>query len=222
MATSISALQQARPAAPFSRSSASRRLQQRRLAAVPVRAEVNTTDRGLTSGVQINGMRPTSPKAWAVMSTALKKGGVTFVDASAAEGLVRRGVPVIDIRPSSEFSKGRLPGSTNVQYFQLIEGWSPDKIVRRLGFTFFGVVGTEANPDFVEEVAAVARKKNAGCIVVCNIGGSLKPTGPSEFGRQSRSLTAAYELLQAGFSNIKVLENGYSGWLKAGKDEERD
>lgn len=50
---------------------------------------------------------------------------------------------------------------------------------------------------------AACPKKN-GLILVCNIGGTLEPTGPSEFGRQSRSLTAAYELVQAGFKNIKV------------------
>jgi len=52
-------------------------------------------------------------------------------------------------------------------------------------------------------VVAACPRKN-GLILVCNIGGTLQPTGPSEFGRQSRSLTAAYELVQAGFKNIKV------------------
>lgn len=31
-------------------------------------------------------------------------------------------------------------------------GWDPVRIVRKLGFAFFGVYGTEANPDFVDEV----------------------------------------------------------------------
>ena len=56
---------------------------------------------------------------------------------------------------------------------------------------------------FASQVIAACPKKN-GLILVCNIGGTLEPTGPSEFGRQSRSLTAAYELVQAGFKNIKV------------------
>ena len=44
--------------------------------------------------------------------------------------------------------------------------------------------------------------------------------GPSEFGRQSRSLTAAYELVQAGFSNIKILDGGYNGWTRDERDIE--
>ena len=56
-------------------------------------------------------------------------------------------------------------------------GWSPAKVIRRIGFTAFGVYGTEANPDFLSEVEAAVPKKNGGMILVCNIGGSLTPTG---------------------------------------------
>lgn len=37
--------------------------------------------------------------------------------------------------------------------------------------------------------------------------------GPSEWGRQSRSLTAAYELIQSGFTNIKVCARGVAPFL---------
>jgi hypothetical protein len=56
-------------------------------------------------------------------------------------------------------------------------GWSPAKVIRRIGFTAFGVYGTEANPDFLAEVEAAVPKKAGGMILVCNIGGSLTPTG---------------------------------------------
>ncbi|KAL4430353.1 hypothetical protein ABPG77_002159 [Micractinium sp. CCAP 211/92] len=217
----MSVLQPARPCAPFAGRASSKTLQQRR-SAVLVRADTKVAERGLTSGVQISGMRPTSPKAWELISKTLKKNGVSFVTADAVEAAIKRGTPVIDIRPSNEFQRGRIPGSVNCCFYQPIEGWSPDKIIRRAGFAFFGVYGTEANPDFVEEVAAAAPKKNGGIILVCNIGGSLDKTGPSEWGRQSRSLTAAYELIQSGFTNIKVLQDGYGGWTKAEKEIELD
>lgn len=85
---------------------------------------MNAADRGLTSGVQISGMRPTSPKvrqvgqpapapcwvlamsaprhaclqAWELISKTLKKSGVSFVGVDAVEAAVKRGTPVIDIR----------------------------------------------------------------------------------------------------------------------------
>lgn len=206
------ALPTRRPAAAFTapRSRSARRC--RRAAAAPVRA-------GLTSGLQIGGMRPTSPKAWALISTTLKQNGVSFISPAQA---ARNGTPIVDIRPSNEFSKGRLPGAVNCQFYQPIEGWGPDKIARRVAFTFFGVPGTEVNPEFLEQVAAAVPKRSGGCLLVCNIGGSLDPTGPSKFGRQSRSLTAAYELVQAGFKNVKILEGGYSAWAKEDRDVEME
>lgn len=33
-----------------------------------------------------------------------------------------RGIPVVDIRPEPDFKKGRIPGSINVQLYQLIAG----------------------------------------------------------------------------------------------------
>lgn len=222
MASTVFALQPARPCVPFSARASGKRLQQRQRT-VLVNAQTKVAaDTGLTSGVQISGMRPTSPKAWELISKTLKKNGVSFVTADAVEAAIKRGTPVIDVRPSNEFRRGRIPGSTNCCFYQPIEGWSPDKIIRRAGFAFFGVYGTEANPDFVDEVAAAAPKKNGGIILVCNIGGSLDKTGPSEWGRQSRSLTAAYNLIQSGFTNIKVLQDGYGGWTKAEKDIEVD
>ena len=41
-------------------------------------------------------------------------------------------------------------------------------------------------------------------ILYCQIGGSLEPWASSDFGRQSRSLTAAYDLLKAGYTDIQV------------------
>lgn len=49
-----------------------------------------------------------------------------------------------------------------------------------------------------------------------------KNIGPSEYGQQTRSLTAAYELVQSGYTNISVLTGGYNGWVKEEKDIEYD
>lgn len=37
--------------------------------------------------------------------------------------------------------------------------------------------GTELNPAFFEEIEAAAPNKEKGLILVCNIGGTLEPTG---------------------------------------------
>jgi len=64
-------------------------------------------------------------------------------------------------------------------------------------------------------------KKNADIVLYCNIGGQLEPWGSSEDGRQSRSLTAAYELYQNGYKKVRVLEGGVGGFVKQGCELER-
>ena len=70
---------------------------------------------------------------------------------------------------------------------------------------------------FVAEVEKlVGGKKSADILLYCNIGGQLEPWGNSEDGRQSRSLTAAFELYNNGFKKVRVLEGGVAGFVKAG------
>ena len=78
------------------------------------------------------------------------------------------------------------------------------------------------NPEFVDEVDRLTGgKKNADIVLYCNIGGQLEPWGNSQDGRQSRSLTAAYELYQNGYKKVRVLEGGVGGFVKQGGELER-
>lgn len=54
------------------------------------------------------------------------------------------------------------------------------------------------------QLAAAVPDKNMPVVLVCNVGGTLEEYGPSKYGRQSRSLMAAYELIQAGYKNVQV------------------
>lgn len=67
-----------------------------------------------------------------------------------------------------------------------------------------------------EVVNVTGGKKNADIVLYCNIGGQLESWGNSEDGRQSRSLTAAFELYNAGFKKVRVLEGGVGGFVKEG------
>jgi rhodanese-related sulfurtransferase len=173
------------------------------------------------SGYAVGGFRPTSPKAWEIMSTSLRKSKLKMISPQEVAFALKRGTKVIDIRPEAEYTGGRIPGAVSVKFFRLIEGWAPMKIARRGVYAFFGIInGTEFNERFFQEFEQAVPKKNETVILYCNIGGTLDPTGPSEFGQQSRSLAAAYELLRAGYKNVQVLKGGYNDWRKSGRDIE--
>ena len=163
----------------------------------------------------IHDRRPTSPKAWSMIAGELKRNKLKF--AKPAE-TTKRGTIVIDIRPSQDYNASHVPGAYNCEFFKSIEGWDPVKVLRRAVFAFFGILnGTEYNPGFVDEVIRLTGgKKNADIVLYCNVGGQLEPWGNSEDGRQSRSLTAAFELYNAGFKKVRVLEGGVGGFVKEG------
>eukprot|EP00889_Picochlorum_renovo_P001343 jgi/Picre1/28373/NNA_003778.t1 len=80
-------------------------------------------------------LRPTSPKAWEMISTELRKNKLKFASVSDAK---KRNVVVVDIRPKGEYDKGHVPGSVNVEFFQLIQGWDPVRVARRAVYAFLG------------------------------------------------------------------------------------
>lgn len=190
----------------------------KRAASASVRAEV--AQGSTASGLEINGMRPTSNKAWEVIATTLRRRGVKFISRDEVAAAAARGAPVVDVRPAGDWRESHVPGAASAEFYRLIQGWDATKIARRVAFTFFGVVGTEYNPDFLAQVEAAAPNKGTPVILYCQIGGSLEPWGSCEWGRQSRSLTAAYELLQADYRSVQVMEGGYCEWAKEERDAE--
>lgn len=89
----------------------------------------------------------------------------------------------------------------------------------RLGYALFGVLnGTEINPNFDKEVdAATGGQRDAPLVLYCSQGGSLEPTEQSKSGQQTRSLIAAFQLLQAGYTNLQVLKGGFKEWESSGR-----
>jgi hypothetical protein len=73
-----------------------------------------------------------------------------------------------------------------------------------------------AHPDIEELASERDTGKETGIVLCCKMGGTLEPRG--SIGVQSRSLIAAYELVQAGFGMIRVLNDGVNGWQRDGRD----
>ena len=178
----------------------------------------------------VEGERPTSTKGWeamhAAVAPAVKELGVEGVRAALA-----RGADVIDVRPRDEFDNRHLEGSVSCQLFRRIAGNSGSQRWRKAGFAFFGINGSELNPDFLDEVAALlgdSQKPGGGgiqlpwqkgkgggasqeVVLVCWTGGTLEESRNFPLGVQSRSLTAAYQLVKQGYRNVSFVGGGLSG-----------
>lgn len=161
----------------------------------------------------VDGNRPTSPKAWEAMYKKLTENKVRSVSSSDIEGLKGRGATIIDVRPETEFDAGHIDGSLNVSLYQPIVGNTPKQILRKAGYAFFGIFnGTEANENFECELKEAVGDFGDEIVVICNTGGSLESSVNFEYGKQSRSLMAAYEMVTFGYKKIRFLEGGYNQW----------
>ena len=65
---------------------------------------------------------------------------------------------LLDVRLQRNFADGAMANSVNVPLYQPISGWSLPANIRRAGFAFFGIYGTERNPGWLAQVEALLRK----------------------------------------------------------------
>ncbi|PNH10969.1 Rhodanese-like domain-containing protein 14, chloroplastic [Tetrabaena socialis] len=172
-------------------------------------------ERSGPSGLNVGRFRPTSSQGWADMATALRQANVRVVAPQELPWVKEKGAVLVDIRPAASYSDGHLVGAASVPFYRQIEGWTPWKVARRVGYAMFGIAqGTEPNPDFIAEITGlVADPESTPVVVYCNLGGSLEQTKNDKNGQQTRSMIAAYELVQRGFKNVQVLKGGYFEWV---------
>ncbi|KAF6261804.1 Rhodanese-like domain-containing protein [Scenedesmus sp. NREL 46B-D3] len=168
------------------------------------------------SGLHVAGQSPTSPKGWQTMRLALIQGNVKMVSPQEVQFAADRGALLVDVRPQADYDAGHVPGAYNVPFYQPITGWSPLKVARRVGYAMFGVLkGTEVNPSFPQGDASPGARPEG------LLGGVLEPDDNYRKGWQTRSLIAAYDLMQEGMSNsITVMKGGYTEWVNGGRDFE--
>ncbi|KAF8060582.1 rhodanese-like domain-containing protein 14 [Scenedesmus sp. PABB004] len=143
-------------------------------------------------------------------------GGVRQVDAADAAARARGGGAVLlDVRLAGKYAAGHAAGAVSAPLYLPIQAWDLPSIIRRAGFAFFGIYGTELNTAFAGDVQR-AVPKGKQIILVCENGGSLENKSGTKFGFQSRSLKAAYYLAGAGYKNVSVLRGGLPAWARAG------
>jgi len=88
-----------------------------------------------------------------------------------------------------------------------------EKALRAAALMANGVTPVEPNPDFLDDVRAAAGGK--GVILACEGGGSTESTPSFQWGKASRSLTAAYRIIKSdAVSPVLHLKGGVYGWYK--------
>ncbi|KAL4854986.1 Rhodanese-like domain-containing protein 14 [Chlorella vulgaris] len=161
---------------------------------------------------------------WPLMHTYLTQKGLKQVDEEEALALQRKGHVIVDVRLASDFKIEHIEGAINVPMFRETAGTSGWDKVKRVVMAGLVMKATERDPDFMDNFQKAVGNKRKPVIIACAVGGTLDTivrvasTGKSckdpdrSFGRETRSLKACYELLNAGYSNVVHLKGGLSQW----------
>lgn len=185
-------------------------------------------DESLTTAVPKSG----SPYVvWPIMHTQLVSKGLRSVTPEEAQELQGQGWTIVDVRLAGDFDKVHAAGAISLPLYRYVEGTSFwDNVKKAAMAVGFAMRATERDPDYRTKVLATLQK-NQKIILMCSIGGTLdtlvdlrKGVKPAirdperAFGRESRSLKAAYELLQVGWSgsNMFWVEGGLQQWRYRG------
>jgi rhodanese-related sulfurtransferase len=147
------------------------------------------------------------PRWEAIYAALTAKHGLTgSTPPGEAAALVAAGTHVlVDVRPPDVSAKASPAGSAKVPLyvkFDPLKGGAgagaggPGAFFKAALLALNGVQPTVQNPRFVEEVVAAAGGR--AVLVLCETGGSLTPTPSFALGKPSRSLQAAFRLLEDG------------------------
>lgn len=126
---------------------------------------------------------------------------------------------LIDVRPGEDFEKGHAQGAVSAPLFRSMD-WGnvkPMGLLKAAALMVNGVAPMELNPRFVAEAKAACDGGKKGAIVYCEAGGTMLPTTNFMRGKSSRSLKAAWMLMEGGaVGQVAHLDGGLFGWNKAG------
>jgi rhodanese-related sulfurtransferase len=127
---------------------------------------------------------------------------------------------IVDVRPRNLYEDATPIGAKSATLFQLADWSKPSfsKVLRAVALMANGVTPVEPNPDFIDDVRQAADGK--AVILACEGGGTTVPTPSFQWGKASRSLTAAYRVLKTkAASPVYHLDGGVYGWYRAFGDE---
>mmetsp|Transcript_21189 Transcript_21189/g.40465 ORF Transcript_21189/g.40465 Transcript_21189/m.40465 type:complete len:280 (-) Transcript_21189:178-1017(-) len=161
------------------------------------------------------GSNKKAPKQLWEKQYSFLKDRLTSIDSNELQDLLEKGWVFLDVRPYEDFEAYHPIGAVNVPVNQYIAGTSAKQLLRKSLFAMQAVKPIEANPDF-DSMAKAAIGAAPGVVVACAAGGTLQSTTNFPSGQQSRSLIAAYKILQEGASgNVKHLKGGLNTWFRS-------
>jgi rhodanese-related sulfurtransferase len=172
------------------------------------------------------GGRIPEDRDWPEMRKSLLDFGLESIAPEEAQKLVKQNKAII-IDLSAKYYLSHIEPSVHVPLYKVVKA---KDTLTSLGNFLSKVTLLDwdaVNRNFVNDAKEILGDEKRLMIVSCTGGGSLKnviesksngggASSDSDSGTKSRSLRAAYELVQAGYTNVAHLQGGITAWKAAG------
>lgn len=173
---------------------------------------------------------------WPMIHTELNSIGLKSVTPEQAFQMQKKGWTIVDVRIEGDYDAQHPAGAVSIPLYRFTQGTAFWDQVKKIAMAGFAMKATERDPDYVG-TALKSLKKGQKIILTCAIGGSLdtklrlRPDKYKDgindldrsFGRESRSLKAAYELYKGtpgwggwNSSNMVFMDGGFQQWRYQG------
>lgn len=161
---------------------------------------------------------------WPVVFNYLTKQRLETISPETAKSRVDAGEWVlVDVRLGEQYEAGHAEGAVSAPIYETIgfQGSDFRRLLKVAMYKSNGVNPVDPNPKFAEQLRAASGGK--GVILMCEAGGTMKPTTNFPEGKPSRSLQAAYRAVKEGLApKVAHLERGVYGWYQASLPMEGD
>jgi len=172
------------------------------------------------------GGRIPEERDWTEMRKSLLDFGLESIAPEEAQKLVKQNKAII-IDLSAKYYLSHIEPSVHVPLYKVIK--AKDTLTSLGNFLSKATLldWDAVNRNFLNDAKEILGEEKRLMIVSCTGGGSLKSeisnsksnrggTNSSDSGIKSRSLRAAYELVEAGYTNVAHLQGGINAWKAAG------
>lgn len=140
---------------------------------------------------------------WQVVFETLQAKNLRTVAPEDASQMLESGNWVLlDVRLPAAHESSHPTGSVSAPLYRPIDYSQLDvvKVLKTIAYRFNGVNPVEPNPDFIDRLRQLTAD-GKGVITMCEAGGTMKPSTNFPEGKASRSLQAAFKILDSGITD---------------------
>jgi rhodanese-related sulfurtransferase len=167
--------------------------------------------------VRVNAESEQKTYQWQNVSGYLRQNNLASISPEDSKARVDSGEWVLcDVRLTEQYDAGHAEGAVSIPMYKTMSfGGSAQQIIKFMLYKSNGVNPVEMSKEFDEDIKKFT-DEGKGLIMMCEAGGTMRPSVNFSIGKSSRSLQAAFRAMNLGnIGKVAHADRGLYGWFQA-------